>query len=94
MFRKMLVFNFRFFLLNVLIWFIFMIGIKIMTFLSFTDPGVFQNVQLLNPRCTGSQKIKKTKAGTVLLDTLYIYIYEFITYTKTYYSKVQLRCGL
>ena len=44
MFRKMLVFNFGFFLLNVLIWFIFMLGIKIRTFLSSTDPGVFQNV--------------------------------------------------
>ena len=71
MFRKMLVFNFRFFLLNVLIWFIFMLGIKIRTFLSSTDPGVFQNVKLLNPRCTGSREMKKTKVGTVLVDTLY-----------------------
>ena len=70
MFRKMLFLNFRFLLLNVLIWFIFMLGIKIRTFLSSTDPGVFQNVKLLNPRCTGSREIKKTKAGIVLLDTL------------------------
>ena len=68
----MLVFNFRFFLLNVLIWSIFMLGIKIRTFLSSTDPGVFQNVQLLNPRCTGSQEIKNKKTGTVLVDTLYL----------------------
>ena len=46
MVRKMLVYNFRFFLLNVLIWSIFMPGIKIRTFLSSTDPGVFQNLQL------------------------------------------------
>ena len=71
MFRKMLVFNFRFFLLNVLIWFIFMLEIKIRTFLTSTDPGVFQNVKPLNPSWTGSREIKKTKAGTVLVDTLY-----------------------
>ena len=75
MFRKMLVFNFRFFLLNVLIWFIFMLGIEIRTFLSSIVTGVFQNVQLLNPRCAGSRESKKKKAGTVFLDTLYIKIF-------------------
>ena len=60
LFRKMLVFNFRFFLLNVLIWSIFMIGIKIRTVLNLELNGLHENVQNFNSRCPGSREIAKT----------------------------------
>ena len=60
MFRKLLVFNFRFFLLNVLIRFIFMLGIKIRTVLNLELTGLHENVQHFNSRCPGSREIAKT----------------------------------
>ena len=43
----MLVFNYHFFLLNVLIWSIFMLGIKIRTVLKSELNGLQENVQIL-----------------------------------------------
>ena len=59
-FRKMLVFNFRFFLLNVLIWSICKIGIKIRTVLNLEFSGLHENVKKINSRCPGSREIAKT----------------------------------
>ena len=66
----MLVFNFRFFLLNVLIWSICMIGIKIRTVLNLELNGLHENVKNVNSRCPESREIAKSEVETVLLDTL------------------------
>ena len=68
----MLVFNFRFFLLNVLIWSIFMIGFKIRTALNLELNGLHKNVQHFNSRFPGSREIAQTWVAKVLRDTLYI----------------------
>ena len=68
----MLVFNYRFFLLNVLIRSILMLGIKVRTVLNSELNGFHENVQHFNPRCNRSQNMTVNKAGTVLRDTLYI----------------------
>ena len=47
--RKMLVFNCRYFLLNVLIWTVFILGIKIRTVLKSELNGLHENVQNCNP---------------------------------------------
>ena len=67
----MLVFNFRFFLLNVLIWSIFMLGIKIRTVLKSELNGLNEKVQNFYPSCLGSREMYKTKKATTLRDTLY-----------------------
>ena len=77
LFRKMLVFNFRFFLLNVLIWSICMIGIKIRTVLNLEFNGLHENVQDFDSRCPGSREITKTYVAKVLWDTLYWLNYLF-----------------
>ena len=71
LYRKMLVFNYRFFLLNVLIWSIFMLGIKIRIVLKLELDGLHENVQHFDSRCLGSQEIHKLKKATTLRDTLY-----------------------
>ena len=68
----MLLFNFRFFLLNVLIWSIFMLGIKIRTVLKSELNGLNEKVQHFYPSCLGSREMHKTKKTTTLQDTLYI----------------------
>ena len=55
--RKMLVFNFRFFLLNVLIWSIFMIGIKMRTVLKSELNGLSKTFPL---GALEAKKLKKT----------------------------------
>ena len=74
----MLVFNYRFFLLNVLIWSIFMLGIKIRTVLTSELNGLNEKVQHFYPSCLGSQEMHKTKklhtgncADKLLADILY-----------------------
>ena len=67
----MLVFNYRFFLLNVLIWSIFMLGIKIRMVLKSELDGLHENVQHFDPRYIGSREMHKTKKATTLQDTLY-----------------------
>ena len=57
----MLVFNFRFFLLNVLIWSIFMLGIKIRTVLKSEMNGLNKKVQHFYPSCLRSREMHKTK---------------------------------
>ena len=71
----MLVCNYRFFLLNVLIWSIFMLGIKIRMVLKSELGGLHENVQHFDPRCLESREIHKPKKATTLRDTLYIHIY-------------------
>ena len=66
----MLVFNYRFFLLNMLIWSIFMLGNKIRTFLKSELNGLHENVQHFDSRCLGSRDMHKTKKATTLWDTL------------------------
>ena len=66
----MLVFNYHFFLLNMLIWSIFMLGIKIRTVLKSELNGLHENVQHFDPRCLGSREMHKTKKATTLWDTL------------------------
>ena len=67
----MLVFNYRFFLLNVLIWSIFMLGIKIRMVLKSELDGLHENVQHFDPRCLESREMHKPKKATTLRDTLY-----------------------
>ena len=83
LFTKMLVFKFRFFLLNVLIWSICMVRIKIRTVLKLELNGLYQNVKNVDPRCLGSQENTKHKVQTVLMDTLYIH-YMHILYESIY----------
>ena len=66
----MLVFNYCFFLLNVLIWSIFMLGIKIRTDLNSELNGLHKIVQNFDPRYIGSREMQKTKKATTLRDTL------------------------
>ena len=70
----MLVFNYRFFLLNMLIWSIFMLGIKIRTVLKSELNGLHKNVQHFDPSFLGSRENTKNKVQTVLMDTLYIFL--------------------
>ena len=55
----MLVFNYRFFLLNMLIWSIFMLGIEIRTVLKSELNGLNENFQHFDSRCPGSREIAK-----------------------------------
>ena len=75
LFRKMLVFNFRFFLHNVLFWSIFMIGIKIRAVLTLELNGLHEKVPNFGSRCPGSREIAKTQVAKVLWDTLYSTLY-------------------
>ena len=60
-----------FFLLNVLMWPIFMLGIKIRTVLKLKLNWLHGNVPNFNSRCPGSREIAKTQVAKVLWDTLY-----------------------
>ena len=44
---------------------------RFLTFFNIDLVGLFQNVQLLNPRWSESSEIKENKVGNVLWDTLY-----------------------
>ena len=68
----MWVFNYRHFLLNMLILSIFVLGIKIRTVVKSELNGLHENVQHFYPRCLGSREIQKTKKATTLWDTLYL----------------------
>ena len=76
----MLVFNYLFFLLNVLIWSIFMLGIKIRTVLESKLNGLHENVQHFDPRCIESREMHKPKKATTLQDTLYLDLYLFFSF--------------
>ena len=80
LYRKMLVFNYHFFLLNLLIWSIFMLGIKIRMVLNSELDGLHENVQHFDPRCLESREMHKPKKATTLRDTLYIMILQVIDY--------------
>ena len=58
-------FKCRFFLINVLIWSIAMLGIQIRKFLKSELNGLLKNIQNFNHRCNRSQNITVNKAGTV-----------------------------
>ena len=60
-----------FFLLNVLIWSIFMLGIKRRMVLKSELDGLHENVQHFDPRCLESREMHKPKKATTLRDTLY-----------------------
>ena len=66
----MLVFNYCFFLLKLLIWSILMLRIRIKTDLKSELNGLHENVQHFDPRYIGSREIHKTKKATTLRDTL------------------------
>ena len=55
----MLVFNYRFILLNELIWSFFMLGIKIRMVLKLELDGLHENVQHFDPRCIESREMHK-----------------------------------
>ena len=55
-----------FFLLNVLIWSLFMLGIKIKTVLKSELNGFHENVQHFDSRCPGSREIAKTSRIVLL----------------------------
>ena len=68
----MLVFKYCFFLLNVLIWSILMLRIKIRTDLKSELNGLHKNVQNFDPRYIESREMQKTKKATTLRNTPYL----------------------